>query len=54
MEKDSNVGVHDERAGIGLRFWLGRNISWTFEGGQTVNSEFKFYTSKLVNSLRRI
>lgn len=42
--EDFNVGVHDERAGIGLRFWLGNQISLTFEGGRTLNSEFKFYT----------
>lgn len=41
-----NVGVHDERAGIGLRFWLGSNVSWTFEGGRTISSELKYYSTQ--------
>ncbi len=43
-DQDFNVGVHDERAGIGIRFWLGSQVSLTFEGGRTLNSQFKFYT----------
>lgn len=38
-----DVGVHDQRAGLGFRFWLGTYISWTFEGGRTLSSDFKFY-----------
>jgi hypothetical protein len=41
------VGVHDERAGGGIRFWLGNHVSLTFEGGQTLNSQFKFYRDSL-------
>lgn len=41
-----NVGVHDERAGIGLRFWLGNHVSLTFEGGRTLSSELRYYTQR--------
>ena len=40
-----NVGVHDERAGGGIRFWLGSNLSLTFDGGRTLRSQLKFYTA---------
>ena len=41
--EDFDVGVHDERGSIGLRFWLGNHVSWTFEGGRTLTSQLKFY-----------
>jgi len=44
-----DVGVHDQRAGLGFRFWLGTYVSWTFEGGRTLSSEFKFYKRDLTS-----
>ncbi len=40
--EDLKVGVHDQRAGGGLRFWLFEGVSLTFEGGRTVGSELRF------------
>jgi hypothetical protein len=43
--EDLRVGVHDERYGIGGRFWLGSYLSWTVEGGRTLSSQLRFMTS---------
>lgn len=40
--EDLDIGVYDERAGMGLRFWLFDKVSLTFEGGRTLGSELRF------------
>jgi hypothetical protein len=40
--EDVSVGVHDERVGVGARFWLGSFFSFTVEGGRTLNSQLRF------------
>ncbi len=39
---DLKVAAHDERAGLGLRFWIFNKLSLTFEGGRTLGSELRF------------
>ncbi len=43
--EDIRVGVHDERLGVGARFWLGSYVSFTLEGGRTLNSQLRFMRS---------
>ncbi|HMO17302.1 MAG TPA: DUF6268 family outer membrane beta-barrel protein [Oligoflexia bacterium] len=42
--REFDIGIHDQRAGLGARFWLGSYLSLTFEGGRTVGSELRFMT----------
>lgn len=40
--EDLTIGVHDERVGVGVRFWLGSYVSLTLEGGRTIDSQLRF------------
>jgi hypothetical protein len=43
-DQDLTLGVHDERLGGGVRFWLGSYVSLTLEAGRTLKSELRFIT----------
>jgi hypothetical protein len=43
-DQDLTLGVHDERLGGGVRFWLGSYVSLTLEAGRTLNNELRFIT----------